>query len=316
MSKVRVLCILISSLWLTGILVAQSKQSPASRAGTTPRDNEQKQMLELTQQLMKLANGLRATPIAEAGIPTEEVHGQWNMNYLVLTNDVLVVTYVLEPRYKFYVQGIQCRLKEKEAGFLDATILGPEETAATFYSANLKFVDPQNVDFVTCQRAGVEIYTVVRDRIIRTISLGGGQVDVATAKATSPSSVESSVKISESRERVLGHMCNWLAFFAKQDEDARKRKDFLITILDRYEAVFLDTEGKGDLKLLSYKVDLFDTLFPFFVLESNPSLSDEERVKVRQFFQVLVRIRKELRVVAPTSAQNIARDEALMQRLH
>lgn len=318
MSTVRVLRIFVSSLWLTGVLLFQARQSPASQAGTAPNGDEQKQMLELTVQLMKLASGLRATPITEPEIPTEEVHGQWSMKYFELTGDTLVVKYVLEPQYKFYIQATQCRSEGKAPEFLDATILGPHETAATFYDANLKFVGPPKSELLSCQRVGVETRTVIPNRgTIRTLSLGSGQVDVAIAKAGGPSSAESPVTtvVSESRERVLSHMCNWLAFFAKQEGDARKSADFLITILDKYEAVLLDTDAEGDLKHLSYKVDLFDATFPFFVLESNFSMSDKARVQASEFLQVLLRMRKKLRVVAPKSAENIARDEALLQRL-
>ncbi len=257
--------------------------------------------------MFTLAKRTRAMPVTEAGIPIEQVTGQWTETLLKLTDDTYVLTEKLDPQYKFFVQAILCthgpgkvnaRLAKewstfekitdvapKQQGTLwDATLLGVRETAATFYEANIAF-NKFDMSFNDCMPVGMLVLQQPR----------GSQTVT-------------------SHNRVLEHMCNWLRFLTFTG-DTRRSADFLSVILSKEKEALLEEDSNEDWRRLAAEIDFFDSTFPFSLFDTNPSLATDTRAQVREFLQTTILLRKKLVLFSPSAAQLISRDEKLLQHL-
>jgi hypothetical protein len=268
------------------VLMAASFVVLVSSAGhSQATDEEHEKFFALMDQVMAAASAARGTPITDPGIPLEKVNGVWNISIFKLKGPAVVGTYVLAPQYKFYVQAWICDPK----GFWDGTFLGEHETAETFYQANLSFMGSNSVDYIECMPTGASY-----------------ESDVPAAKTD---------KIRyTSEERVLSYMANWVYFWANKNEAARTA-DFMRLTMTKYKQLLVAEDAKGDLKELAGRIKMFDSIFPFEVFDLDLHLGPEARTDARDFFQTMLLMRRKLKVISPASAEPIARDEALLNKL-
>lgn len=269
-------------------------------------------------EILDFASAVRATPITEPGIPAtnwastkigNRVKAPRDESLLQIGDDALVLTEKLDPQFKFYVQSILCthgpgKVKVKvrtdsllvestaqgavkeTASLWDATLLGTQERAATFYEANSTFrVAGDPVSFPACMPVGMTFSQPTR----------GSQVML-------------------SHDRVLAHMCNWLRFLV-QIGDSKRSTDFLTTILAKHKQVLLEEDSAKDLEHLAADVDLFDRWFPFEEFDGSLEISTEQRAQVRDFLRTTISLRRKLQQIEPAFGDNIARDEALERRM-
>jgi hypothetical protein len=275
-----------SSIWLLLLMVLLCA-GPALCQGTQAEDSG---FSALMVQTMQVAEKVRATPITEPGIPIGQVSGKWEIKGLKLEDDTFIATFELAPQYLFYVQSWICHRKDEPASFFDATTLGDQETAATFYAANLSFYTSDDMGYIRCMKKGMEISSVI-----------GRPKD---AKGT----------LNESELRVLQGMSNWLLFLAKFRQDKSRSSDFLPFILDHYRLHILAVSDQGGAKDVASAIEFFDDNFPFEVFDLNIPLTTGGKQQAHEFFRTVLLARNRLKVLSPEVAGKIDRDTELMKR--
>lgn len=298
----------IAPLFVVALLAGTAGDAQARQDNSTQSEKQNDGVAEFTTAIFKLATKARATPVTEPGIPIAQVRGQWNETLLKLTDDTYILTEKLEPQFKFYVQAILCThgvghvrsqsTKEwatfeaetdtgpKERGKLwDATLLGFRETASTFYEANITF-NGFDLSFDDCMPVGMLVLQQPRGSRAMT-----------------------------SFDRVLEHMCNWLRFLMSAGDTLRSA-DFLNVILHKEKEVLLADDSDQNWRRLAAEIDLFDQMFPFSVFDTNLSLAGAGRAQARDFLQTTILLRRKLLLFSPGASDLIARDQALLQRLH
>jgi hypothetical protein len=243
-------------------------------------------------EILHKAFNLRSTPITEPGIPTHEVYGNYAIRFLKLTSTDFIITYQLGADYKFYVQAFFCSDDPKASlseAMSDATILGQQESAETFYTANYSFFAPMSAHFASCMPEGMELHYDRPEPLSRNEA--------------------------HSEERVLRHMSNWLLFFAKFQNDSRRSAQWLPFILAKYKQLLMQTDIEGDLQSLAGKIKLFDKMFSFSVFDLNLPIDEVGRNSEKQFFETMLLMRRKLAPFSPEVAAHMTRDEALLKSL-
>lgn len=237
--------------------------------------------------LLQLALHTRIVPVTNF----RASKGTWHISALKLSGDTLIGTYSPTPQLTFHVQSIHCTdkyLGERD----DATILGPTETAAEFYEANVQFATYRPDDFSPCL-------------------LSGMASEMQTGTVTHETTTENA-DIVTSHGRAMRHLVNWLRFLNLQNDNPGRAANFFVTILDLEKAELLRLESSDDYERTRGELALFETLFPSSEFFLGASLSGENKGHARDFLTTRIRIRKKLSVFLPEASQSIKRDEALL----
>jgi hypothetical protein len=232
-------------------------------------------------ELLRAAMGARVAPLG-FDIPRENIH--WDMDAMRLNQDTFVLTFRPERGVEFQLQLTICEL-DKKAMWSDATLLGPKETAGSFYTDNLKYLLFVNaVDYVRCGAKGMRW-------------------------SSQPLTDGRSLYTSE--DRLLKHMCNWMNSLTKTPDRAL---DFMKVIMTKQREVLVEADRKQEYDRVAARIDLFDAMFPFDAFDGSRRFAAEDREAVRAWLETTLAERRKLKVLAPTLAQNISRDETLLKK--
>lgn len=276
------LCVLLS-LSLPRPLLAQTPP------GTKPMNPEKFNALL---ELLRYAVRSRLAEITNFKTPDAQV--TWRVTSQHITKDVLIAGYSPSPNLVFHVQAIQCHDLGKD--LIDATILGPTETAADFYDANVQFVFYPPDDYLPCMAPDMKI----------TRQQGNVRHE--------PETSWTKASIYSSHDRAIRQVYNWFLFLAGQRDDPKRTADFFVTILDKEKAELLRLESTGDHSETAGELNFFETLFPSSTFDGNVPLDQQGRARVRDFLTTRIRIRTKLGVFLPGASERIQRDEALLQK--
>ena len=234
-------------------------------------------------ELLRAAMGARVAPLG-FDIPRENIH--WDMDAMRLNQDTFVLTFRPERGVEFQLQLTICEL-DKKAMWSDATLLGPKETAEAFYTANLKYlIFVNDVDYVRCGAKGM---------LWQTQHLTDGRL------------------LYTSEDRLLKHMCNWMSRLVSSQAPERA-VDFMKVIMTKQREVLVEADRKQEYDRVAARINLFDAMFPFDAFDGSRRFAAEDREAVRAWLETTLAERRKLKVLAPTLAQNISRDETLLKK--
>jgi hypothetical protein len=234
---------------------------------------------------LRFAMRIRTVPLEGFEIPADVRHWDIKADGHDFT---WILTYSTTPHITFRVQAFTCENGgEKKRKGQDATILGPMETAATFYKANTSFLM-----FDTDQVLGCSLQYMSFDLS-----------DTNDAK----------VKWVTSHSRAIRHMSNWMRFL-KGSGDSKRAADFFSVILEKELEHLQELASNSDHSEALNSIDLFERLLPRKDYLPADSLTASQRGAVRDYLQTAIKIRQKLSVFAPATAQDTQRDEKLLQQ--
>jgi hypothetical protein len=231
----------------------------------------------------------RAASIKDFQFPLVNVG--WSTKIMRLDESTFIFTYSPSEGLEFQVQGIECTKKEV---FIDYTILGPTESAADFYEANVNFLISKSngdlLNFVECSGD--------------TNLLGG-----FTSRSTDIPGME----FDTSEDRVMRHLCAWLHYFqSDKGKNPQRAADFLVTLLDKKKARLLALESEKNYQDVVDSLDLFDKQFPVGGFDRSLPLDVDARARIRSYFETTIRLCGKLKPFMPDADTRISKDEALL----
>ena len=239
--------------------------------------------LDKSIELLRAAMGARVAPLG-FDIPRENMH--WDVNANRLNQDTFMLTFRPERGVEFQLQLTICEL-DKKVIWSDATLLGPKETAGIFYADNLKYLLFVNdVDYVRCGAKGMRW-------------------------SSQPLTDGRSLYTSE--DRLLKHMCNWMNSLTKSLTPDRAM-DFMKVIMTKQREVLVEADRKQEYDRVVARIELFDAMFPFDAFDGSGRFPAEDLEAVRAWLETTLTERRKLKVLAPTVAPNISRDETLLKK--
>jgi hypothetical protein len=239
--------------------------------------------LDESVQLLRAAMSSRTAPLT-FDIPRGNMN--WNVQADRLNQDTYMLNFRPERGVEFQLQLTICEL-DKKAIWSDATLLGPKETADAFYTDNLKYLLFVNdVDYVRCGLKGMRW-------------------------SSQPLTDGRSLYTSE--DRLLKHMCNWMSFLVRSQTPERAL-DFMKVIMTNQREVLVAADKKQEYDRVANRIELFDAMFPFAAFDGSGRFAAEDREAVRAWLETTLAERRKLKVLAPTVAQNISRDETLLKK--
>jgi hypothetical protein len=239
----------------------------------------------------------RAASITNFEFP--RVNAGWGIVIYELDESTYIMTYTPPAAPEFYVQAILCTKEEKlfskqDDVLIDATLLGPTETASDFYDANLNFLmsnsDHQATDYVLC----------------------GGEAHLMGAISSRTTEIPG-IDFYTSEDRAIRHLCAWIEYFeSEKGKNPQRAAEFLVTALDKEKAHLLALDSDEKYSELPRALDLFDKQFPADGFDRALSLSPEAKAHVRAFLETTIRIRAKLKPFIPSAEARIAKDQALL----
>ncbi len=243
----------------------------------------------------------RAASITNFEFP--RLNAGWDISILRLDESTFIMSYTPPAAAKFYVQAILCTKEDKlfakqDDALMDATILGPTETASDFYDANLNFLmtnsDHQATDYVLC----------------------GGEAHLMGAISSRTTEIPGT-DFYTSEDRAIRHLCAWIEYFeSEKGENAQRAAEFLVTALDKEKAHLLALDSDKKYSDLPHALDLFDQQFPHDGFDWALSLGPEAKAHVRAFLETTIRIRAKLKPFVPSAEARISKDQALLAMFH
>jgi hypothetical protein len=270
------------SLLALGLPAPAPAQAPApANLGTLPEE--------------LLIDGLdaRLRPLTNFQIPDGSVLSR--VTLLKLNRDATIVDYTLASNPPFQVQAIICEetIGRDKQTQVDATILGPTETADEFYDANLAFYPPNTIP--PCMMAGMHA------------SIQNGWVKHKDGKRDA--------YLTTSHDRAVRHMANWVQYLAEHRGDRGRAAQFLAVGL-AHEADQLRALATGtDLETAMHHLALLEKIIPSSLFDLRLPLGADQSGQVRRFLRLRLQLREKLSSFADDSATLIQRDQTLLREL-
>jgi hypothetical protein len=244
--------------------------------------------------VLVLALARRAAPITNFEFP--QVNAGWDLSILRQDDDTFINSYRPPAGFTFYVQAILCskedKLFSKEGALIDASILGPTETATDFYDANVNFL------------------MTTSDHAVTNYVMCGGEAHLLGTISSRTTEIPGTDYFT-SEDRAIRHLCAWMEYFSSEKhKNPRRAADFLVTALDKEKAHLLALDSGKSYSELSTALDLFDKQFPADGFDQALSLSPEAKAHVRAYLETTIRIRGKLKPFIPSAEARISIDQA------
>lgn len=261
-------------LALSSLAVAQT-EAPPDRAAS------------VFEELIDLAVRTRARPLTEfknvsSNLTSVEESGNF------ISGDTLVLAETT-TEFVFYLQANICHNKANGSTYFgDATILGPRESASTFYSDNEDFYISDPLLLSYCAVGGERMMYVDRP--------DGRMLGV-------------------SPDRAFRHMCGWLLYFGMYEPNIGRGRDFLMEIVRKKNETFRFLGHQENQKELASALAFFGKVFPYKALGTDLQLTKAERAEVSSFFHTMIALRKRARVWIPETGDQIPAEEEIIRRL-
>jgi hypothetical protein len=278
------------SLLLLALPAPVLAQAPATAADADADS------LKVPRDLLMDALNARIKPLTNFQIPAGTA--KWEVRLLRLNDDAFIVDYTIASKPPFQVQAIVCHetLAESKSTRVDATILGPNETADEFYEANLVYAwyppdlePPCTVQFMTFS-----------------IQNGWVKHDFDNAKRDA--------YFTTSPERAVRHMANWVGYLAQNRGDRKRAAQFLAAALEHESDELLKLASGSNLEDAVHRLALLEQTLPSTLFDLQLPLTAAQSVQIGRFLQLRLRLRQKLAAFVDNSGALIQRDQALLRR--
>ncbi len=256
----------------------------ASSQPAAPSAADQQAMMQQAMDMLRFAMRIRTVPLDGFEIPQEQRH--WEM-HVEQHGDVWITNYSTEPHLSFRVQTIICDDKTLKVVGQDATILGADETAETFYKANTNFLSFDDTKQVLACALPHMLFS-------------------------QSSTNDPAVKWTTSHSRAIRHMAHWMRYF-NEDGDSKRAADFFSATLEIERRHLQELAAGSDHSEELGALQLFEKVLPRDVFLPASALSAGQKAQVRGYLEAALQSERKLGVFAPQD-QNIRRDQELLLR--
>jgi hypothetical protein len=286
MSALRSLCLRAA---LTTLFASLLPPAQASDSTDTADD------MKLPRELLMDGLNARVKPL-NFSIPAGTA--KWDVKLMRLNDDAFFVNYTIGGGAPFQVQAIICNqtVGGTASTRVDATMLGPTETAGEFYDTNLTYAfyppdvtPPCMLKFMNAS-----------------IQNGWVKHDWEEAKRDA--------YFTTSHERAFRHMVNWVQYLVENRGDGRRAAQFLTVALEHEAEQLRPLAAGSNLEDAVHHLALLEQILPGKVLDQPPPLVPEQTAAVGRFLQLRLRLQQKLAVFIANSATLIQRDQALLRK--
>lgn len=240
--------------------------------------------LEEAIQILRATLTARVAPLVFE-VPQEQI--RWDMTLTRYNQDTFFITYRPEQRPEFRMQLTLCERVGK-GKWSDATLLGATESADVFYRDNLSYASfISDLEYTQC----LEPLMSFQSRL------------ASNGRA-----------LYTSEDRMLKHMANWVTALAAA-RDVARAGDFLRVLVAKQREVLIAADKERDFERVAERLELFDRMFSFAVLDQNDVVTASDRRGLADWLTTTIAERRKLVTLQPGVGKNLARDEALLKRL-
>ena len=251
--------------------------------------------LTLPNELLTDGLNARTTPLTNFQIPHH--FARWDVKLLRLNEDAFIVNYTVGSAPPFQIQAIICSptIGGESVTRVDATILGPTETADAFYDANLTFAfyppDTTPPCMVKFMSDDIRTGWVERDKVRRDAYL------------------------TTSHDRAVRHMANWVQYLAENRDDRDRSAEFLASALKHEADRLRDLASGTDLKEAMEHLVLLERTLPASLFDLQLPLTSDQLGQLKRFLQLRLELQQKLATFSSGSDELIQRDQALLRKL-